>query len=424
MHASPSTGSPATASSSAAISPIDRRPAIVFMWEQFSAYHVDRLEAMAAAFRGAYEIVGIEVASRSLTYAWAPVVSGGDFRRQTLFPGGVSDAIPWPRKLRHAMRAIRAARPRAVFLCNQDNPEILAALVLLRLSGTRTYAMLDAKFDDTPRRVLKEALKRPVFALFNGGLVAGARTVAYARFLGLREGWARTAYDTVSIARVRRDAATPPAPCGAAHAMRDFVVVARFVPKKNLPLAIRAYAFYRTLPTSQSRTRRLVLCGAGPLEAMLRALAAELGVADGVEFAGFLDHEAVARRLGTGLALILPSVEEQWGLVVNEAVAMGLPVLCSDNVGARDSLVRVAVNGFVFEPDNHEGLARLMHLLAENAALWQRLAEGSLRLAPNGDVAEFVRGVCELLAIAPAEHGAAAAAPAVAPADLAEVSAR
>jgi glycosyltransferase involved in cell wall biosynthesis len=424
MRANPRSAGPSTACPRTAGPSANRRPAIVFMWEQFSAYHVDRLEAMAAAFQGEYEIVGIEVASRSLTYAWAPVASGDDFRRQTLFPGSVSDAMPWPRKLRHAMRAIRAARPRAVFLCNQDNPEILAALVLLRLRGIPTYAMLDAKFDDSPRRVLKEALKRPVFALFNGGLVAGARTVAYARFLGLREGWARTAYDTISLARVRRDAGAPPAPRGIAHAMRDFVVVARFVPKKNLPLAIRAYALYRTLPASQARIRRLVLCGAGPLEATLRALAAELGVADGVEFAGFLDHEAVAKRLGAGLALILPSVEEQWGLVVNEAVAMGLPVLCSDNVGARDSLVRVAVNGFVFEPDNHEGLARLMHLLAEDAALWRRLAEGSLQLAPNGDVAEFVRGVRELLAITPPARRVAAAAPAVADAVLAEASAR
>ncbi len=135
-----------------------------------------------------------------------------------------------------------------------------------------------------------------------------------------------------------------------------------------------------------------------------------MGVDADVEFAGFLDHEQVARRLGAALSLLLPSVEEQWGLVVNEAVALGVPILCSDNVGARDSLVRVGVNGFMFEPDNDEGLAALMHLVSEDETLWRGLAEGSLRLAPNGDVAEFVRGVSELLGVAAAKPVASNAA--------------
>lgn len=378
----------------------DRRPSIVFMWEQFGAYHVDRLEAMAAAFGDAYRVVGIEIASKSKTYAWAPVASGAGVIRTTLFPDTVGDDVAWPRKLRHALRAIRAVRPRAVFLCNQERPEIIAASLALRALGIPAFAMLDAKFDDIPRRVFKEALKPLVLRLYKGGLVAGARSVAYYRFLGLPPGWAKTAYDTVSVARVRREAAVPPAPAGQPHATRDFVVVARFVPKKNLLLAIRGYARFRALPSRHDRVRRLVLCGSGPLEAELRALAAELGVDGGIDFAGFLDSEQVAKRLGGGLALLLPSVEEQWGLVVNEAVALGLPILCSDNVGARDSLVRVGVNGFVFEPDNAEGLAELMRLLSEDEAMWRRLAEGSQRLAPKGDVAEFVRGVSELLGIA------------------------
>jgi glycosyltransferase involved in cell wall biosynthesis len=142
----------------------------------------------------------------------------------------------------------------------------------------------------------------------------------------------------------------------------------------------------------------------------LRALTGELGLTGGVEFAGFLGPEGVAKRLAGGLALVLPSTEEQWGLVVNEAVALGLPILCSDNVGARDTLVRTGLNGFVFEPGNDEGLAHLMHLVSEDEALWRRLAVGSRRLAPLGDVAQFVRGVSDLLNI-PLSLDAAPAAP-------------
>ena len=139
----------------------------------------------------------------------------------------------------------------------------------------------------------------------------------------------------------------------------------------------------------------MLLSGSGALEAEYRALIAELGI-DGVVFCGFLDADAVARMLADALALLLPSVEEQWGLVVNEAVALGIPVLCSDNVGARDTLVRSGVNGFVLESSNHEGFAACMVLLARDSELWRRMSLASHALAPLGDVLEFVRGVSEL----------------------------
>ena len=374
-------------------------PAVAFMWEQFGAYHVDRLEACAAAFAGRLRVVGVEVASRSRTYAWAPVEGGAGWERHTLFPGQVAEEVPWRRKLARSLSALRACGARDVFLCNQDRPEILALLPLLRLRGVRAHAMLDAKFDDSPRRLAKEALKPAVLRLFNGALVAGALHADYYRFLGMPPGWAHTAYDAISVARVRGASDVPLAPDGPAHAERDFVAVARFVPKKDLPTAVRAFARFRALCPGTSR--RLILCGSGPLEAELRRLAARGGVSDAVVFAGFLGPDEVARTLAHGLALVLPSVEEQWGLVVNEAVALGVPILCSDNVGARGTLVRTGVNGFVFERGNDEGLAWLMRLVSEDEGTWRRMSLACRRFAPLGDVGEFVRGVGELVGVAP-----------------------
>ncbi len=378
-------------------------PALVFMWEQFGAYHVDRLKAVAEALQGRYLVVGIEVAIASLTYAWKPVESGSAFRRHTLFPDARAEEVPWRRKMAAFFRVLRQYDVAGVFLCNQEHPEILAICARLRARRVPAYAMLDGKFDDSPRRVLKEAAKQLVFRLYRGGLVAGRRHLEYYRFLGMPAGWATTAYDTVSIERVRSQAARELAPGGKPHAARDFVVVARFVPKKNIPTAIRAYARFRTL--CPDAPQRLLLCGSGELEPAIRALIAELGV-DGVELCGFLGDRAVAAVLADAMALILPSIEEQWGLVVNEAVALGIPVLCSDNVGARDTLVRSGVNGFVLEPDNAEGFAACMALLAQDAGLWRRMSLASHALAPLGDVAEFVRGVSELVAKRPAIAGA------------------
>lgn len=369
-------------------------PALIFMWEQFAPYHIDRLEAVADVFGDRYRVVGIEVASRSLTYAWKPSVGGAGLERHVLFPDRAAEEVPWPAKLRAALSLIHRYRPAAVFLCNQHQPEIKAALVLLWMCRVRCFALLDAKFDDRARRALPEALKLPALRMFAGGIAGGERHLAYYRFLGLPSRWLADGYSAISVRRLRQEAQVPLAPDGPSHAERDFVLVARFVAKKDVATAIRAYARFRaSRPDTQ---RRLVLCGSGPEEAALRAIAGE-----GVVFTGFLDPIEVSRTVARGLALVLPSLAEPWGLVVNEAVSLNIPVLCSENVGARDTLVRTGVNGFVFEPGNSDGLAALMRLLADDEAMWRRMSLACSRFAPLADAPAFARGVGRLIGAEP-----------------------
>ena len=120
-------------------------------------------------------------------------------------------------------------------------------------------------------------------------------------------------------------------------------------------MAIDAYTRYAKMLGAGARD--LYICGSGECEEVLRRQAESLG--DKIKFCGFVQTPEVARILGSTLALILPSTEEQWGLVINEAVAMSLPILCSMNVGARDLLVRSGVNGYIYEPDNPAGDSRV-----------------------------------------------------------------
>ncbi|MBV9275753.1 MAG: glycosyltransferase [Verrucomicrobia bacterium] len=100
---------------------------------------------------------------------------------------------------------------------------------------------------------------------------------------------------------------------------------------------------------------------------------------------------------------MLSSKEEQWGLVVNEALALNLPALVSTNVGARDTLVRQGVNGFVIEPSNVNGWVWCMTQLSRSKELWSRMAAASSRIAPLGDVAESSKRCAKLLGYADIE---------------------
>lgn len=177
---------------------------------------------------------------------------------------------------------------------------------------------------------------------------------------------------------------------------RDFLCVARLVEKKNLPNLLDAFALYCQ---KTSRPRKLRLCGSGPLENMLKARAHELKIESYVSFEGFLQTEDISILMSKALALLLPSYEEQFGNVVPEAQSFGLPVMISDNAGARDRLVLSGKTGFVIEPDNHEGMAYFLELLASSSEAWQRMRAATFEVAPLGDAKRFAEGVAELISL-------------------------
>jgi len=368
-----------------------RKPVLAFSWEMFGPYHMDRLEAVGMLLGDRFDVVGLEIGSKSHTYAWEPSGQGRHFRKLTLFPGRSKDQVAWPRIYRALLRECLKLRPHAVFLCNYEDPDIFALAVTLRAMGRRLVAMQASKFDDKPRFLTRELGKTLFYAPYQAGLAGSRRTGDYLRLLGIPEERIFLGYDTLSLERIRGLAGVPPAPGGPAWAERHFTIVARFVPKKNLFRAIEAYDRYHALAGSQARP--LHLCGSGPLEAELRADVARRGLGTQVIFRGFLQEKGVAEALGTTLALLLPSTEEQFGLVVNEALAMGLPVVLSDVCGARDLLVRQGVNGYVVEPDNPEGFARAMLALGRDEAEWRRLSEGTRIFQPVADAGHFAEAV-------------------------------
>jgi glycosyltransferase involved in cell wall biosynthesis len=373
------------------------RPIVVFFWNQFAPYHIDRIEAVASELGDEAEVCAIEVAQRSARYAWAPSTGDGAFRHIVLAPGRAREDVGTAARFVRLGAALMRLRPTYAFLCHYNQPEVLLTAWLARLCGVRVHCMSDSKFDDRPRRLWREVAKRLWMSPYHGALTAGRRSAAYVRMLGVSERRIAQGYDTVGVARVRRLAETAPAPDGVLHVERDFVVVARFVPKKNLTTAIAAYARYRELANAEGLAPRgLVLCGDGPLRAELER-EVERRALNGVRFTGFAQAPEVAGTLGRALALLLPSVEEQWGLVVNEAFALGVPVLASTNVGAADGLIRAGVNGFLFDPFEAEGMARVMHTLAGDAEIWRRFAEAARDSAELGDVGRFVEGVRALM---------------------------
>jgi len=156
-----------------------------------------------------------------------------------------------------------------------------------------------------------------------------------------------------------------------------------------LDTLIRAYGRYRTqasdlrLPTSELWS--LVILGDGPLKAALRALISDLHLEPYVSMPGFKQYDELPVYYGLANAFIHASRVEQWGLVVNEAMASGLPVIVSNRCGCAPELVHDGINGYSFDPDDVAALSRkMMEMTAMSTGERAAFGEQSRRI-----IAEF-----------------------------------
>lgn len=377
------------------------KPSVGLIWAQFSAYHVDRLEAVGRRLDGRANVLAVEVTSKSSTYAWDP---SGDVRNTTkkrLFAGEIYEKIPWWKRLRRQFGALR--RCDIVFIgVPYSMPDIVLLSLVLRLMGKTVVMMTASKFDDFERTATTEMLKSLLLRTYSAAIVGGRRQYEYVRFLGFRNRPVLPGYNTVSMDRVRHQASVR-GTAQVAFADRAFIYVGRFVEKKNLETMLEAYALYAR--GAGSGARPLDMIGDGALKPALVERSRALGISDLVRFVGFLSAEAVSARLAGGLALVLVSGEEQWGLVVNEALAVGLPIIASTEIGAREALVRNLINGFIVESGAVESIAFAFARLTDEAT-WDRFSAHSHERAWLADSERFADAV-ELLVFPRSERARA-----------------
>lgn len=141
----------------------------------------------------------------------------------------------------------------------------------------------------------------------------------------------------------------------------------------------------------------LIFAGDGPLRASLEQRSRDLRVADRVRFFGFVNQTRLPGLYVASDLLVLPSDYEPFGLVVNEAMLCGRPVVVSDRIGARYDLVREGETGSVFPCGDVEALANtLRSLLSDRSQLDRMGAAAKERMqtwTPELNIATFVRAV-------------------------------
>jgi 1,2-diacylglycerol 3-alpha-glucosyltransferase len=104
---------------------------------------------------------------------------------------------------------------------------------------------------------------------------------------------------------------------------------------------------------------------------------------------GFKQYSELPVYYGLASAFVHASTSEPWGLVVNEAMASGLPVLVSNQCGCAPDLVREDRNGFTFDPCSVQQLTELMLRFLDNKSLNTTMGNESFKIISDWDLSRF-----------------------------------
>jgi glycosyltransferase involved in cell wall biosynthesis len=274
----------------------------------------------------------------------------------------------------------RARRP-DLLVSLYATPSFLVGLRIAWWRGWRTALWVEATFDSwVRRRRWKEALKRAIFQRVDGVVTAGQDGRAFVMRYGVP-------FDRVHIARHVIDVEYFASEVAAARSTRDrirsdlglsgvvFVYVGRlWCGKGTGPLLVGYAALEHGFPGGTT----LLVVGDGPEEAHIAQLARSEGLS--VKLAGFHQRADLPRLYAAADVFVFPTLGDPYGLVVDEAMAAGLPVISTTAAGEIRERVVDGVNGYLVPPDDPEALAVAMRRLALDPALRSQMGARSAEM--------------------------------------------
>lgn len=318
---------------------------VTILWPHWSGY-------MDACARALAEHYGCTV---DVTYI--PAESNAPFEKDQFFryPGRAFAVDPFRGEL---PPEVANNPPDVILICSWHMPVYRRFAVKLAGRSTRVLCM-DNQWLASAHQFMG-VLAAPFFIqpAYDFAFVPGRRQAAFARRLGFQndriyEGHYACDYEALAPRydeRLKRPLS------------RSFMFVGRLVPAKAIDTLMQAW---ETFVSSTDFDWRLKIVGGGSYSRRGR-------LPPRVEMVGFVQPDALPNKLLDGDVFVLPSNSEPWGLVIHEAAATGMPIICSDACGAGDAFVENGVNGVVVRRGDVAGLAEAFHKFGT-------LDEGALR---------------------------------------------
>ncbi|MCK1473609.1 glycosyltransferase [Bradyrhizobium sp. 197] len=369
---------------------------VCFVIKHIGDYHASRLSRCQQELHLAgHELVAIEASRSSSFYAHRQ-------RRAAAIKAGIRciklPEIASKRKRALALwRALKRLEPSHVFTIGYSDDLALISLLFAKVHRLPIFFMSDSKADDQERSTWSEWIKAGLLRLFDGALVAGARHRSYFRSLGM-SGPIEIGYDVIDNAffRARGAKLERRAPFLLRKGIlpeRYVICVSRLVGRKRVDVALRIYV----ASGAPQHGVRFMLIGAGPEEAAISETARQLGIGEMICHLRDVPNSIMPIFYRRSEALLLTSEYDQWGLCVNEAMALGIPCIVTSRCGVAGEIVKHGKSGFVVPPGEVEIAAGLLRQLLSDKSLRNAMSLSATNTIDQWDLPRFSAGVARLV---------------------------
>lgn len=238
---------------------------------------------------------------------------------------------------------------------------------------TPRILIFDLPFAWTMKKIIAPIVLRPYLKHFCGCFVPGAKAAQYARWLGFKDGaglgWVER---KLFCANIKKFSKCVEQRAMLQHYPRQFLYVGRYVHEKGIDILIEAYQSYCEQVRKEGDSPwGLTFCGMGPLGHLLQHVQEVTDI-------GFQQPDALPRIFAQHGAFVLASRHEPWGVVLAEAAAAGLPIICTEACGASEDVIEK--NGIICKTGCSRDVAKAMydlHTMTDQA----RIAMGNQGLA-------------------------------------------
>lgn len=373
---------------------------IVFVHPFLLHYHYPRFRALAEECRQeGVAFTNIELAGYIGIYRTLFQRQEKTFDNVSLFEGSDFASVPYARMWSALKKVLIDLNTDVVFTYGYSLRIMRRVMFWARKNRVAIGLISDTNIFDTKRRRAAELFKSVLVSRYDAAFVGGTSSGLYLHGLGIPPERVVPGYDVVDNELFRRKTqAIREDPGGVRRKWslpdNSFLFVGRLVPNKNIRGLIEAYRRYAE-GLDGATPWGLVICGAGPQEtellAMVREMPARLG--ECIQFRGQVAQSDLADFYSSASCFVLPSTAwESWGLVVNEALACGMPVLITQRCGCAADLVWNGNNGWQFDPDDLDVLARLMRILHDmNPGERNEMGRRGEEIISEWDLGKFAR---------------------------------
>ena len=379
---------------------IPAQASVAVIWIDWYPYHVARFTGILSAEGLAGKVVGIELVGGVGVHA------GLKFREKlpedlpvvTLMPEADWQSAGQMSLAVKLWKTLDRVNPQTLLVPGYYTLPAIAAALWAKMHHSQSVLMTESTAADHARSWWKEKAKSLLIrALFDAAVSGGSAHRRYLEELEFPRDRVGRFYDVVNnkyfhetaLELRKRPSSDFDLPSG------YFLYIGRLSEEKNVDGLIDEWNRYR----ETGGTWPLVIVGSGSAAKDLQQRGSQSRFASDIHFAGHRGISELPTFYAFAGCFVLPSTREPWGLVVNEAMAAGLPVIVSNRCGCAEDLVEPAKNGYVFNPAHSGELAQCLHdIAAHTPSDLAAMGESSLEIISRYSPEAFGKEVAQIAA--------------------------